>query len=337
MKKKSALITGLPGQDGCYLADMLLTKGYDVYGVIKRYTSPNWTNIDYFQLREKGMTTILADVTDQGSLADAMKIAEPDEFYNLAAQSFVGGSWRLAYVTTAVDGLGPLNCLEAIRRYKPDTKFYQASTSEMFGNSSIGGRQTEETPFMPASPYGVAKLYGYHITKNYRESYGMFACSGILFNHESPIRSLEFVTRKVTDGVARIVTGKNTKISLGNLDSERDWGHAKDYVRAQWMMLQQDKPEDYIISTGIKYSVRDLCRIAFKAAGIDDWEQYVESVEAFKRPNELHSLHADCTKAKTKLKWTPEISFEVMIEEMVTEDIRRHSNGEKVSGVHWHV
>jgi GDPmannose 4,6-dehydratase len=292
--------------------------------MVKRYTSPNWSNIEYLDLFNKGLKTIVGDVTDPCSMMDVMEIVRPDEFYNLAAQSFVGGSWRLAYVTTHVDALGPLNCLEAIRRIKPDTRFYQAGTSEMFGNSNIDGRQTERTPFEPVSPYGIAKLYGYHITRNYRESYDAFACTGILFNHESPIRGIEFVSRKVTDGVARIVTGKSDRIVLGNLDAERDWGHAKDYVLAQWLMLQQDKPEDFIIATGVKHSVRDLCRIAFAAAGVSNWEDYVVSDSEYERPNELHSLHADSNKAKNVLGWTPRYSFETMICEMVEADIDRH-------------
>ena len=321
---KTALITGFPGQDACYLADLLLEKGYVVYGMVKRYTSPNWSNIEYLDLFNKGLKTIVGDVTDPCSMMDVMEIVRPDEFYNLAAQSFVGGSWRLAYVTTHVDALGPLNCLEAIRRIKPDTRFYQAGTSEMFGNSNIDGRQTERTPFEPVSPYGIAKLYGYHITRNYRESYDAFACTGILFNHESPIRGIEFVSRKITDGVARIVTGKADSIVLGNLDAERDWGHAKDYVLAQWMMLQQDKPEDFIIATGVKHSVRDLCRISFAAAGISNWEDYVVSDKEYQRPNELHSLHANSDKAKNVLGWTPRYSFKTMICEMVEADIERH-------------
>jgi len=321
---KTAVITGFPGQDACYLADLLLERGYEVYGVVKRYTSPNWTNIEYLDLFNKGLKTIVGDVTDPCSMMDIMEIAQPDEFYNLAAQSFVGGSWRLAYVTTHVDAIGPLNCLEAIRRIKPDTKFYQAGTSEMFGNSNENGRQTETTPFIPVSPYGISKLYGYHITKNYRESYGAFSCNGILFNHESPIRGIEFVTRKVTDGVARIVTGKANSIKLGNLDAERDWGHAKDYVRAQWLMMQQEKPQDFIIASGIKHTVRDLCRISFMAAGISNWEDYVIEDNQFKRPNELHSLHADSNKAKNVLGWEPKYSFETMLCEMLEADIQRH-------------
>ena len=323
---KTALITGFPGKDACYLAKLLLEKGYNVHGVVKRYTSPNWSNMEYLNLFEMGLKTHIGDVTDMCSLMDIMEIVEPDEFYNLAAQSFVGGSWRLAYVTTHVDAIGPLNCLEAIRRVKPSCKFYQAATSEMFGNSNTNGRQTEETPFEPASPYGVAKLYGFHITKNYRESYNMHACSGILFNHESPIRGIEFVSRKITDGVARIVKGISDKIVLGNLDAERDWGHAEDYVFAQWLMLQHQTPEDFIIATGIKHSVREMCELAFKVAGIKNWEQYVISDKEFERPNELHSLHADSSKAKKVLGWAPNYTFELMMHEMVVEDIKRYES-----------
>lgn len=320
-----ALISGFPGQDACYLAELLLDKGYDVYGIIKRYSVPNYSNLDFLSLRERGLKLITADVTDIGSLFDAIEISQPDEVYNLAAQSYVGSSWRLAFTTSQVDAMGPLNFLEVIKRVNPKIKFYQAATSEMFGNNSTNGVQTEETAFMPASPYGVAKLYGFHITRNFRESYGMFACSGILFNHESPLRGIEFVTRKVTDGVAQIYHGKNDTIKLGNLDAERDWGHAEDFVRAQWMMLQQDKPEDYIVATGVKRSIRDLCRVAFEAANIDNWEKYVVSDPEFIRPNDLVSLHASSDKAKKELGWTPEWTFEKMITDMVRKDIWRYS------------
>lgn len=321
---KTALITGFPGQDACYLGSLLLEKGYTVYGLVKRYSSPNWNNIEYLDLFNKGLKTIIGDVTDPCSMMDVMEIVQPDELYNLAAQSFVGGSWRLAYVTTHVDALGPLNCLEAIRRIKPDTKFYQAGTSEMFGNSNIDGRQNEKTPFEPVSPYGIAKLYGYHITKNYRESYDAYACTGLLFNHESPIRGIEFVSRKITDGVARIKNGMQDKIVLGNLEAERDWGHAEDYVNAQWLMMQQEKPEDFIIATGIKHTVKDLCEIAFDAVGIKNWKDYVISDKEFERPNELHSLHADSNKAKNVLNWSPKYTFEEMIIEMVETDMNRY-------------
>jgi len=321
-----ALISGFPGQDACYLADFLIEKGYKVYGTMKRYSVPNYSNLDFLNLREKGLELITADVTDIGSLYDAVEISQPDEIYNLAAQSFVGGSWRLAFATTDIDALGPLNFLEVVRRINPKIKFYQAGTAEMFGNSNINGVQTEETPFMPASPYGVAKLYGYHINRTFRESYGMFTCAGILFNHESPIRGIEFVTRKVTDGVAQIEAGKLDKIKLGNLDAERDWGHAKDFVRAQWMMMQQDTPEDFIIATGVKKSIRDLCKVAFDAVGKSNWEDYIEVDELLIRPNDVESLHASSDKAKRVLGWQMEISFEEMIQEMVAIDCYRHLN-----------
>jgi GDPmannose 4,6-dehydratase len=276
-------------------------------------------------LLNHGVELITADVTDIGSLFDAVEIAQPDEFYNLAAQSFVGGSWRLAHVTTQVDSFGPLNCLEVIKRTDKTIRFYQAGTSEMFGNSHTNGLQTEETPFIPVSPYGVAKLYGFHITRIFRESYNMFACSGILFNHESPIRGIEFVTRKVTDGVAKIKLGLASNIVLGNLEAERDWGHAVDFVEAQWLMLQQDTPEDYIIATGIKHGVKDLCRIAFARIGIENWENYVISDDKFKRPNELHSLQAVSDKAKNELNWEPKHEFVDMIHNMVDIDVGRHS------------
>ena len=322
---KRALITGFPGQDACYLADLLLNKGYQVYGIIKRYSCPDYSNLTFLDLLNRGLNLITADVTDIGSLFDAIEIAQPTEFYNLAAQSFVGGSWRLTHTTTDVDALGVLNCLEAIKRTDPSIRFYQAGTSEMFGNSNTDGYQTEDTPFMPRSPYGVAKLYGYHITRNFRESYGMFACTGILFNHESPIRGIEFVTRKVTDGVARIAMGKQTEpIRLGNLDAERDWGFAGDFVEAQWLMLQHHTPEDFIIATGVKHSVRDLCKTAFDVVGID-WKQWVVEADEFKRPAELHSLHAKSSKAKNELGWEPRVAFNELIEMMVVSDLRRQS------------
>ena len=314
---KTALISGFPGQDACYLADLLLEKNYKVYGIIKRYSSPNLSNLDYLGLCDRGLELITADVTDIGSLYDAVEISSPDEIYNLAAQSYVGSSWRLAFTTAQVDAMGPLNFLEVIKRVNPQIRFYQAATSEMFGNNSNNGVQTEETAFMPASPYGVAKLYGYHITKNFRDSYNMFACSGILFNHESPLRGIEFVTRKVTDGVAQIATGKARQIKLGNLSAERDWGHAKDFVKAQWLMLQQDYPQDFIVATGVKHTVGDLCREAFKHVGIDNWQDYVVSDKQFIRPNDLASLHASCSRAKEVLGWESTISFSKMIEEMV--------------------
>lgn len=320
---KTAVVTGFPGQDACYLADFLLTKGYRVVGMMKRYTEPMWGNISYLDLINRGLFLETGDVTDIGSLFDIVEKWQPEEFYNLAAQSYVGGSWRLAHVTSDVDAMGPLNCLEAIRRTRKDCKFYQAGTSEMFGNSHDGGWQRETTNMQPRSPYGVAKLYGYHITRNMRESYDMFACSGILFNHESPIRGIEFVTRKVTDGVARIVTGKGNKINLGNLDAKRDWGFAGDFVEAMWMMLQSDTPKDYVCATGKCYSVRDLCKTAFTYAGITDWEDYIQINPDFVRPAELDFLRGDSTKMQEELGWKPKVNFEQLIHMMVDEDIKR--------------
>ena len=320
---KPAVVTGFPGQDACYLADFLLTKGYRVVGMMKRYTEPMWGNISYLDLINRGLFLETGDVTDIGSLFDIVEKWQPEEFYNLAAQSYVGGSWRLAHVTSDVDAMGPLNCLEAIRRTRKDCKFYQAGTSEMFGNSHDGGWQRETTNMQPRSPYGVAKLYGYHITRNMRESYDMFACSGILFNHESPIRGIEFVTRKVTDGVARIVTGKGNKINLGNLDAKRDWGFAGDFVEAMWMMLQADTPKDYVCATGKCYSVRDLCKTAFTYAGITDWEDYIQINPDFVRPAELDFLRGDSTKMQEELGWKPKVNFEQLIHMMVDEDIKR--------------
>ena len=320
---KTAVVTGFPGQDACYLADFLLTKGYRVVGMMKRYTAPSWDNIEYLNLQDRGLILETGDVTDIGSIFDIVEKWLPDEFYNLAAQSYVGGSWRLAHVTSDVDAMGPLNCLEAIRRTRKDCKFYQAGTSEMFGNSHDGGWQRETTNMQPRSPYGVAKLYGYHITRNMRESYDMFACSGILFNHESPIRGIEFVTRKVTDGVARIVTGKGNKINLGNLDAKRDWGFAGDFVEAMWMMLQADTPKDYVCATGKCYSVRDLCKTAFTYAGITDWEDYIQINPDFVRPAELDFLRGDSTKMQEELGWKPKVNFEQLIHMMVDEDIKR--------------
>jgi len=322
---KTALITGFPGQDACYLADLLLTKGYKVYGMVKRYTAPNWSNLEYLNLFDRGLKLLTGDVTDIGSIFDLLEHSNPDEFYNLAAQSFVGGSWRLAHVTTEVDAKGVLNCLEAIRRFNKTIKFYQAGTSEMFGNANIDGYQTENTPFMPRSPYGVAKLYGYHITKNFRESYDIFACTGILFNHESPIRGIEFVTRKITDGVVQIVNGKSDKIVLGNLEAKRDWGFAGDFVNAMWLMTQQSQPKDYIIATGISHSVGEFCQLAFNRVGITDWQNYVTVSDEFIRPAELNHLCANTTLAKTELGWTPVMDFNTLVNVMVDADIARYA------------
>lgn len=322
--KKTAFVTGMTGQDGPYLAKLLLEKDYKVYGLIKRYSNPNLDNIKFLGI-ENDIDLITGDITDDCSMNHLVKTIKPKEFYNLAAQSFVGSSWDLNKITTEINSLGPLNILNAIKMNSPETKFYQASTSEMFGNSTTE-KQNELTPFRPRSPYGVAKLYAYWITVNFRESYSLHASNGILFNHESPIRGIEFVTRKVTDGVAKIKLGIKDKITLGNLDSKRDWGFAGDFVEAMWLMLQQETPEDYVIGTGEQHSIRELLEISFNHVGINDWEQYIESDPRFKRPAELHSLCGDMSKAKKKLNWSPRTSFEDMVKMMVDADMKRLSN-----------
>ena len=326
---KKAFITGITGQDGFYLADYLLKNDYQVHGTIRRTSLINTLRIDPLisEYSNDGKIVLhYSDLLDSASISNLINTIMPDEIYNLAAQSFVGDSWRLAHQTTQIDAMGPMNCLEVIKRINPKTRFYQAGTSEMFGNSNNNGVQTEDTPYIPVSPYGIAKLHGFHITRIYRESFGLFACSGILFNHESPIRGIQFVTRKVTDGVAQIVNGLSDKIKLGNLHAERDWGHAADFVEAQWLMLQQDKPEDYIIATGQKHTIAELCRVAFAAAGINNWEDYVVSDPKFIRPNELHTLHARSDKAMLELNWKPRYTFESMIHEMVEADLKRYAD-----------
>jgi GDPmannose 4,6-dehydratase len=316
---KTALITGINGMDGSHLADFLLKKGYTVYGLERRSSSENRTNILHI---EDKINFIKGDLTDQNSLLRALKESQPDEVYNLAAQSFVGESWNTPEQTSDVTGLGVLRMLEAIREYGSDKiKFYQASSSEMFGRM-VENPAKETTPFYPRSPYGVAKLYGHWITKNYRESYNMFACSGILFNHESERRGLEFVTRKITNGVAKIHLGLADHISLGNLDAKRDWGYAPDYVEAMWLMLQQDNPEDYVIATGDTWSIKDFLDEAFLVVGISDWKPYVKIDPKFMRPAEVDILIGDCTKAKTELNWNPKTSFRDMIHTMVNNDIK---------------
>tara|TARA_R100000322_G_scaffold166851_1_gene133990 strand:+ start:95 stop:1069 length:975 start_codon:yes stop_codon:yes gene_type:complete len=318
---KKALITGIGGQDGSYLAEFLLSKNYIVYGVERRSSIKNRVNIKHI---ENNIEFLNGDLTDQNSLLRCLKDTRPDEVYNLAAQSFVGESWNIPEQTSDVNALGTLRMLEAIREYSrnngDDVKFYQASTSEMFGKVTETP-QKETTPFYPRSPYGVAKLYGHWITKNYRESYDMFACSGILFNHESERRGLEFVTRKISDGVARIVHGFEEYITLGNLEAKRDWGYAPDYVEAMWMMLQQDKPDDYVIATGESHSIRDFLDAAFKCVGIDDWEPYIKQDPRFMRPAEVDTLIGDCSKAKKILNWKPKVSFNEMVERMVKNDL----------------
>lgn len=333
--KKRALITGITGQDGSYLAELLLEKGYEVYGIMRRKSKVDYGNIEHIK---DDVNLIDADMTDLVSLVNAMRIAMPDEVFNLAAQSFVGTSWDQPHATADIDGIGVLNMLEAIRMVKPDARFYQASTSEMFGKvQSIP--QTEETPFYPRSPYGVAKLYGHWITKNYRESYNMYACSGILFNHESERRGKEFVTRKITDAVARIKLGVQDCLELGNLDSKRDWGHAKDYVKAMWLMLQQEEANDYVIATGETHKVREFVELAFRYVGIElDWQGkedneigidketgrvVVRVNPKFYRPAEVDLLLGSPEKAKKALDWNLKVSFKELVERMMKSDLEK--------------
>jgi GDPmannose 4,6-dehydratase len=315
------------GQDGPYLAKLLLEKNYQVYGLIRRYSNPNFGNLDYLGITDK-IEYVSGDMTDEASLMNIIKTIHPDEVYNLAAQSFVGASWEQAKVTSKINSLGVLYLLSAIKYFSPATKFYQASTSEMFGNSSKKGIQKEETPFHPRSPYAISKLYAYWMTINFKESYGLFCCNGILFNHESPIRGMEFVTRKISDGVARIKLGLAKEIRLGNLDSKRDWGFAGDYVEAMWRMMQQKEPDNYIISTGETHSVRDFLKVAFNHVGIKNWEKYIKIDPMHKRPAELHVLKGKSDKARKKLGWKPKVKFKELVKMMVGADLKRLSKEE---------
>jgi len=317
---KRALITGITGQDGSYLAELLLEKGYEVFGLVRRASTGSFERIEHLVHK---VTLISGDLSDQASLIDAMRQSQPDEVYNLAAQSFVADSWKQSEYTGDVDAIGVTRLLEAIRREKLDARFYQASSSEMFGKVHETP-QVETTPFHPRSPYGVAKVYGYFITLNYRESFGIHASNGILFNHESPRRGLEFVTRKITDGAARIKLGMESELRLGNLDARRDWGYAGDYVEMMWRMLQQDEPDDYVIATGQTHSVREFCEIAFARLGLD-YEKYVVTDPAFLRPAEVDLLLGDCSKAKKTLGWEPAVGFRDLVEMMVDSDIARLS------------
>lgn len=315
---KSALITGITGQDGPYLAELLLSKGYKVYGLVRRLSTPNLENIHH--LYDK-IELLSGDLLDQGSLTDAIKNSKADEVYNLAAQSFVKASWDQPVLTGEFTALGVTRILEAIRTVDPKIKFYQASSSEMFGKVTESP-QKENTRFHPRSPYGVAKVYGHYITVNYRESYGLFACSGILFNHESPRRGIEFVTRKITNAVARISLGKQDKLELGSLEPKRDWGFSGDYVEAMWLMLQQEKADDYVIATGENHSVREFVEEAFKVVGITNWEKYVVSnSQKHMRPAEVDYLIGDASKAGKVLGWKPKTSFKELVEMMVKADL----------------
>ena len=330
---KRALITGINGQDGSFLSELLLEKGYEVYGILRRKSVVDYGNVDH--IKDK-IHFIYADMTDVVSLISAMKESQADEVYNLAAQSFVATSWDQPILTANIDALGVTNLLEAIRIVKPEARYYQASTSEMFGKVQAIP-QDENTPFYPRSPYGVAKLYGHWITKNYRESFGLFACSGILFNHEGERRGLEFVTRKITNTVARIKLGLADHLELGNLDAKRDWGHSKDYVKAMWLMLQQDEPDDYVVATGVTRTVRDFVKIAFEKVGIEiefsgegvnevgkdkaTGKVLVQVNPKFFRPAEVELLIGSPKKAEEKLGWTREISFEEMVDRMIANDL----------------
>jgi len=316
--RKTAVITGVTGQDGSYLAELLLAKGYEVIGVVRRTSHDSYERIGHLLDR---VHIVAADLLDQHSLTTVIRDAKPDEVYNLAAQSFVPTSWNQPVLTGEFTALGVTRLLEAIRLAHPEARFYQASSSEMFGKA-VETPQRESTPFYPRSPYGVAKAYGHWITVNYRESYKMFAVSGILFNHESPRRGLEFVTRKVSDAVARIKLGKANELRLGNLDSGRDWGFAGDYVDAMWRMLQQREPTDYVVGTGTMHTVRDLCAAAFQHVGLD-WKKYVKIDPKFVRPAEVDTLLADASRAKQELGWAPRVTFEQLVKMMVDADLER--------------
>jgi len=317
---KTAFITGVTGQDGAYLAKFLLDKGYRVVGLVPQRSTSSFWRLDYFNITDS-IELVYGDVTDLSSLVKILRTFKPDEVYNLAAQSFVGVSWDQPILTCNVTGMGALNVLEAVRLTDNNIKVYQASSSEMFGEVQEP-IQNENTPFYPRSPYGVSKLFAHWMTVNYRESHDMFASSGILFNHESPLRGLSFVTRKVTDGVARISLGVQDKLILGNLNAKRDWGFAGDYVEAMWLMLQHDKPDTFVVSTGLSHSIKDLCDVAFNYVGLN-WKEHVESNASLFRPAEVNILMGNSDKAKDTLGWVPKTSFKEMVEMMIEADIKR--------------
>jgi GDPmannose 4,6-dehydratase len=323
---KRALISGITGQDGSYLAELLLDKGYEVFGVVRRLSAPNVWRIQHLLSR---VTLLQADLLDQLSLIKAVETAQPVEFYNLAAMSFVPSSWDQPMLTGEYNAQGVTRALEAIRAVDPKIRFYQASSSEMYGRVREVP-QTEMTPFYPRSPYGVSKVFGHYITVNYRESYDLFACSGILFNHESPRRGIEFVTRKVTDGVARIKLGLTDKLMLGNRDACRDWGFAGDYVRAMWLMLQQPQPDDYVVATGEAHSVQELVEIAFTHVGLD-WQKHVGIDPRYLRPAEVDHLIGDPAKAKRQLGWQPTVDFKGLVHMMVDADLARLESGQLIA------
>jgi len=316
---KTALITGVTGQDGSYLAELLLAKQYKVYGLVRRLSSPNLANISHIE----GSIEILdGDLIDQSSLNQAMQKCQPDEVYNLAAQSFVGTSFRQPVLTGEITGLGTVRLLEAVRAYAASARLYQASSSEMFGHVQ-GEPQSEATPFHPRSPYGVAKVYGYWASVNYREAYGLYISNGILFNHESPRRGMEFVTRKIANGVALISLGRQQKLTLGNIDAKRDWGYAPEYVELMWRTLQYAHADDFVGATGESHSVREFVQEAFRAVGIDDWEKYVVADEKFARPAEVYNLRGDASKARRLLGWEPKVRFHELVRLMVQAELER--------------
>lgn len=322
---KVAFITGILGQDGPYLAKLLKEKDYKVYGMIRRYSKVNFDNLDFLGIT-KDIEYVEGDMTDKGSMMNLIKSIRPNEVYNLAAQSFVGASWDQSELTTEINALGVLYLLQSLKYFSPTTRFYQASTSEMFGANNVNGEQDENTPFHPRSPYGVSKVYGYWITVNFRESFNIFAANGILFNHESPIRGMQFVTRKVTDGVARIKLGLADELRLGNLDAKRDWGFAGDYVEAMHLMLQQEDPDDYVVATGETHQVREFVEKAFAVVGISNWQKYVKQDPRFMRPAEVPLLKGNPAKAKSKLGWQPKVSYDELIKMMVEADLKRYES-----------
>lgn len=329
-RMKTALVTGVLGQDGAYLARFLLRKGYRVVGTYRRTSQLNTWRLDTLGIRDKVILECM-DLEDISSQMRLLSTYQPDEVYNLAAQSFVGTSFQQPLVTAQITGLGVLNLLESVRLVSPKTRFYQASTSEMFGKVQEIP-QTERTPFYPRSPYGVAKLYGHWMTVNYREAYGMFACCGILFNHESPLRGTEFVTRKITDAIGRIKAGTQKKLVLGNINAKRDWGFAGDYVEVMWAMLQQEQADDYVVATGETHSVEEFVEHAFEVAGLGDWRQFVEFSAEFVRPSEVDLLIGSPDKAKTRLGWEPKVTFGELVQMMVLADVgRNQSNSEDIS------
>lgn len=318
---KTALVTGITGQDGAYLAQLLLSKGYKVVGMASRRVNQSYINLERLGIGDS-VEIVYADLTDQCSINNVINETQPDEVYNLGAMSYVGLSWQKPAYTSLANGMGVLYILEAVKNFCPHAKIYQASTSEMYGNSAGSEPKNELTPFVPRSPYGCAKAFAHNLAVNYRESYGMFVCCGILFNHESPLRGLEFVTRKITHGIAQIKLGLADEIVLGNLDAKRDWGFAGDYVEGMWLMMQQDEPEDYVLATGQTKSIHDFLHAAFTAADIKPYAPYVVQDPKFMRPAELHVLLGDPTKAKEKLGWEPKVNFNQLVQMMVEEDMK---------------